>query len=169
MAVALRLPLGSLAALYLFSRIHGSAALTGPAVADGFVVAAVVKAIVVSNFFGRSYVADSLDPHMAIFFFCLAIWVATVVDEHGHGVAIDYDIPLAKSKQVGDGRLVVRLVSLLFGELMAGVFNYVSTFADGCCGVASGGMNGRGANDESHGMCDAFLWRKIVLKTRHES
>ena len=141
-AVALRLPLGGFAALYLFSRIHGPAALAGPAVTDGFVIAAVVKAIVVGNLFGRGYVADGLDPHMAIFFFGLAVGVATVVDEHGHGVAIDHNIPLAESKQVGDGRLVVRLVGLPFGELMAGVFNNVRAFADGCGGVAAGGMNG---------------------------
>ena len=97
---------GGFAAANLLRRIHGAAAFGRAAVADGFVVAAVVEAVVVCDFFGGGDVADGLDPDVAVFLFGFAVGVATVIDEHGHGVAVDDDLAVAQSKEVGDGRVL---------------------------------------------------------------
>ena len=98
---------GRLAAADFFLRVHGSAALFGAAVADGFVVAAVIQAIIVGNLLARGDVLDGRDPHAAAHFAGLAVGVATVVDEHRHAVAVDDHRAVAESKEIGDGRVLV--------------------------------------------------------------
>jgi hypothetical protein len=87
---------------------------------------------------------------VAVLFFGFAVGVATVVDEHGHGVAVDDDLAVAQSKEVGDGRVLVAEVGLLFGERVAGVFGDARAFADGGGGVAAGGVDGGRTDHQSH-------------------
>ena len=140
----------SFATADLFLRIHGAAAFFGAAVADGFVVAAVVEAVIVGDLFARGDWTDGLDPDAAADFAGFAVGVATVVDEHGHAVAVDDDLAGAESKKIGDGRGFVGLVGFGFAEARAGVFGHAAALGDGRCSVAAGGVDGGGADNKIH-------------------
>jgi hypothetical protein len=73
-----------------------------------------------------------------------------VVDEHGHGVAVDNHGAVAESKQIGNWRVLIGMVGLIFGKQMAGVLSDMIAFSYGGSGVAAGGVDGGGADDESH-------------------
>ena len=96
------------AAARLLRAIHGSAAFLCAAVADRLIVAAVVEAVVVGDFFSGGDVPDGRDPYTAFDFPSFAIGVATVVDEHRGAVAVDDDRAVSKSKEIGDGRSSLR-------------------------------------------------------------
>jgi hypothetical protein len=81
-----------LAAADLCPGVHGATAFLSAAIADGFVVAAVIEAIIVSNFFACCDGADGLNPNAAANFAGLAVGVAAVIDEHCHAVAVDDDL-----------------------------------------------------------------------------
>src|ERR1035437_443405 len=112
---------GGLAALDLFLRVHGAAASFCAAVAEGFIVAAIVEAVVVGDLLAGGDLPDGLDPHPAAHLAGLAVGLATVVDEHGGAMAVDDDGAVAESKQEGDGRGVVWCVGLGLGAAVAGV------------------------------------------------
>src|SRR5579862_4028709 len=90
------------AAADLLFGVHGAATGGRAAVAGGFLVTTVVEAIIVGDFLARRDVADGPDPHTAFDFFRLAIWIAAVIDEHGHTVAVDHYRAVAESKKVSD-------------------------------------------------------------------
>jgi hypothetical protein len=73
-------------------------------------------------------------------------------------VAVDHDRTRADAEEIGDGRVLIELVGLRLAEPRAGVFDHAGAFADGCGGVAAGGMDGGGANDQTH----RFLGRKVL-------
>jgi len=148
----------SLAPANFFARIHRSAALACTAVADGLVVAAVVKTIVVGDLFAGSDVANRRNPHAPPDFPRFAVGIATMIDEHCRAVAIDDDRAVSESKQIGNGRVLVCCVGFFLGEARPRVFGYAHAFTNRGRGIAARGVDGRRANDETHKLCDAFLW-----------
>ena len=170
----------SLAPADLFRRVHGPAALFCPAVAERLVVAAIVETVVIRDFFARCNVANSLYPDPPTDFVGLAVGITTVIDEHRHAMSVDDDRAVSKSKEVGDGRLLVRRVGFVLAEARTGIFRDAGAFSNRSCGVAAGRMNGRRANDESHGYEEVFLellevlyaWHRnieVAIKKRNES
>jgi hypothetical protein len=63
------------------------------------------------------------------------------VDDHG---------AVSESKEISDGRLLVGGVGLIFAHAGACVFGDASTFANGGRGVATGGVDSRRTDDQSH-------------------
>ena len=161
--------LGGFAAADFFRGVHSSAAFFGAAVADGLVVAAVVEAVVVGDFFAGGDFTDGFDPDAVVLFVGFAVGVATVVDEHGHGVAVDDHRTVAESKEIGDGRVLVGLVGLVFAEAGAGILGDTSALADGGGGVAAGGVNGGGTDDECHADVRCFPWVQNLVYGPHRT
>ncbi len=95
-------------------------------------------------------VAEGVYPNVAVVFGGFAVAVATVVDEHGGAESVDDNGAVAQSKEVGNWVVFVEVVGFFFADVAAGVLGDARSFADGRGGVAAGGVNGRGANDESH-------------------
>jgi len=147
---------GRFAAADLFLGVHGAAAVFRAAVADCFVVAAVVEAVVVSDLVAGGQVPDRRDPHPPVLLAGLAVGVATVVDEHGRAVAVDDDRAVAQSKEIGDGRVLVAGVGLLLGEAAAGVLGHAGSPAHRGRRVAACGVYGGRADDESHANVRCF-------------
>jgi hypothetical protein len=145
-----------LAPFDLSLRVHRPAALGRSAIADGLVVAAVIEAIIVGDLFAGGDLADGLDPDAPALLAGLTVGVATVVDEHGHAMAVDDHLATPKSKQIGDGRGFIGLVRLGLGEPGAGVFGDARAFADFRCGIAAGGVDGGGADDQGHANVRCF-------------
>ena len=139
-------------------RVHGATAILGAAIARGLVITAVIKAVIVGDFFARRNALHGVDPYPALFLPCLAIWVAAVVDEHGGAMAVDDDRAISESKQVGDGRLFIEHVRLILTESRTGVFRYARTLRDTSCGIATGGVNRGGADDKCHANMRCFPW-----------
>ncbi len=140
----------------LCRRVHGAAAVFCTAVADGLVDSAVIETVIVGDFFSGGYLADGFDPDAAVLLAGFAVGVATVVDEHGHGVAVDDDLATPKSKEIGDGSALVGFVGMLFAEMGARVLGYANAFADGSGGVAPGGVDEGGADDKGHANVRCF-------------
>src|SRR5580658_2125669 len=121
----------------LLLRIHGPAALCRAAVADGFLIVAVIQAIVVGDLVARGDVANRRNPDAAIGLFGFAVGIAAVIDKHGRAVAVDDDRAVAESKQVGDGRILVGDIGLVFGDTRTIVLGHTGAFTHGCGGVAA--------------------------------
>jgi len=149
---------GGFAAADLFLRVHGATAFFSAAVAAGLIVAAVVEAVVVGDLLSSGDVLYGRYPDAIILFAGLAVGVATVVDEHGGAVAVDDHRAVAESKEVGDGRGLVGDVGFVLAEAVAGVLGDALTLADGRGGVAAGGVDGGGADDQCHANVRCFLW-----------
>ena len=131
------------AAANLQGRVHGAAAPFCAAVADGLVRAPVVEAVVVGNLFSRLDFADGRDPDASADLLGLTIRVAAVVNEHGHAMTVDDDGAVTESKQVGNGRVLIGRVGLVFTETRPGVLGNAGAFANCGRAIAAGGMNGR--------------------------
>ena len=158
---------GGFAAASLFLRVHRSAASLCATVAESFVFAAVIEAVVVGNLLAGGNVPDGLDPDAAVHFAGLAVGVATMVDEHGRTVAVDDDGTVTESKEIGNDRVLVAGIGLLFAQAAAGVFGHARALADGGGGVAAGGVDGGGADDESHANVRCFPLAGICLYGPH--
>ncbi len=120
------------------------------------VVAAVPEAVVVGDFFAGGDGALGDYPDAPVVFDGFAVASAGVVDEHGSGESVDDLGAVAESKEIGDGVVLVEGVCELFGEALAGVLDDALAATDGCCGVAAGGVDGGGADDEGHGKGSGF-------------
>jgi len=125
----------------LFRRVHGFAAGGCSAVAGCLVVIAVVEVVVVGQFFSGGDVAYSFDPDATPNFAGLAVRVAGVVNEHRHAVPVDDPGAVTDAEEVGGGRVLVFLVSLLLGNAGAGVLDNAGAVFDGLSCVAAGRMN----------------------------
>src|SRR5580658_468556 len=131
--------------------IHGAAAGGRAAVAGAGVVAAFVEAVVVGDFGVGGDVAEGGDPDAAIVVFAgLAVALATVVDEHGGAEAVDDDRAVAQSKEIGDGVVGVEGVSFFLADASTCVFGDALALADRRGGIATGGVDGRRTDDQSH-------------------
>ena len=86
---------------------------------------------------------------MAVDFFGLAVWGAGVVEEHGGAEAVDDHVFGAVAEEVGDEAVGVALVGDGLGHARAFVLADADAFAEGSGGVAAGGVDGGGADDES--------------------
>ena len=62
---------------------------------------AVVKVVVVGEFFSGSDVADGADEDPAIDFVSFTIWTARVIYECGNIVAVDHMFTVGQAKQIG--------------------------------------------------------------------
>jgi hypothetical protein len=146
-----------LAALDLVFRIHCAPAALGAAIADCFVVAAVIETVVVGDLFAGLDGFDGLDPDSPVLFTGFAVGGATVVDKHRCAVTVDDDLTISQSKEIGDGRFLIVGVGFFFAYAAPGILGDASAFAEVGGGIAAGGVNGGGANDETHTNVRCFL------------
>ena len=112
------------------------------AIAGAGVVAAVVEAVVVSDFGIGGDVAEGGDPDAAIFFGSLAVPVAAMVDEHGRAEAVDNNCAVSESKEIGDGVVRVESVGFFFADVSTGILGDTLSLADKRSGVATSGVDG---------------------------
>ena len=88
-------------------------------------------------------VAEGRDPDAAVVVFAgFAVAFAAVIDEHGGAEAVDDDVAVAQSKEIGDGVVFVEVVGFFFVNAAAGVFGNSLAFTNRRGGVTSGGMDG---------------------------
>ena len=147
-----------LAPFELLRGVHGAAAFWGAAVAGAGVVAAVPETVVVGDFVAGGDGAAGDDPDAAVILNGFAVALAAVVDEHGGAETVDDKMSVAESKEVGNWVVDVEGIGEVFGESLAGVLGDALTFADGCGGVAAGGVDSGRANDESQGVGPRQGW-----------
>lgn len=130
--------------------VHGAAAFFGAAVAEGFIVAAIVEVIIVGQLGAGGDRFDGSDEYAATLDLCFAVGIAAVVDKHGFAVAVDDGVALAESKEIGDGGFVVHLVGFGLAEARAGVLGDAAALGDRGGGVAACGVDRGRADDECH-------------------
>lgn len=65
-----------------------------------------------------------------------------MIDEHGGAEAVDDDVAVAQSKEIGDGVVYVKLVGFFFFNAAPGVFGNTLAFTNRRSGVTTGGMDG---------------------------
>jgi len=119
------------------------------AVAVGVVFVGVVEVVLVDELFVGGDVADGADEDAAVFFFGLAVGGAGVVEKHGGAEAVDDVGGAAEAEEIGDGAVGVALVGELFGDARAGVLEDAAAAGDGVEGVAAGGVDGGGTDEEA--------------------
>lgn len=127
---------------------HGSAALGGSAVACAVGGVGVVEVVLVGEFFAGLDGAEGDDEDPLVFFEGFAVGGAGVVDEHGGAEAVDDGAFGAEGEEVGDDAVLVAEVGFGFGQAGAIVLADAGAFRDGARGVAAGGVDGGGADDE---------------------
>src|SRR5205807_6161131 len=156
-----------------FLAIHAAAALFCAAAAGGLVIViTVIEVVVVCQFFPGGDVALGDDPDVLIEFIRLTVGFAAVIDEGGDGIAVNHVIPLSDAKQVGVGALVVKLVSLLFREAPAGIFDDVRALGDWHSRITSTSMNSRFPDQQvggvhcTHGKVPRNKIRLALVKVR---
>src|SRR5207247_6912473 len=112
-----------------FLRIEAAATVLGAAAA-GCIVVPIVQVVIVGKFLAGSDVSQSNNPYPAVDFVCLAVWVATVVDESGNAVAIDHVLTVGKPEEVGFGTITGARVYFLDGKAWSGVFHDVGSLVE---------------------------------------
>jgi hypothetical protein len=80
-----------------------------------------------------------------------------MIDEHRNAVAIDDLRPVADAEQIGDRFVFVAAVGLFFIDDGAGVLDHARAFRNRRGGVAAGGVDQGGANDEAHTVLESEL------------
>ena len=73
-----------------------------------------------------------------------------MIDEHGDAMAIDDLRPVANAEQIGDRLVLISAVGLFFIDQRTRIFHDASAFRDRRGGVAAGGVDCGGANDQTH-------------------
>jgi hypothetical protein len=133
----------------LVFREHGAAALGGFAVAVGGVVVGVIEVVLVDELLVGGDIADGTNVDAALVLLSAAVGVAGVVEEHGGAEAVDDLALVTEAEEVGDGALGIALVSKLFGNARAVVLEDAAAAGDGVEGIAAGGVDGGGSNEEA--------------------
>lgn len=138
-----------LTAANLFRREHGGAAVGCGAETALVLVVGVVEVVLVGELFTGCDVAQGGDEDAVVgVLLRLAVGFATVVEEHGHAEAVDDGVASA-GEEIGDGAALVTGVGDGLGHALAVVLADADSLADGTHGVASGGVDSGGTNDES--------------------
>lgn len=140
-----------------FCGIHGAAAISRAAITRSFFLSAIVKTVVVTKLLARGDVAYGRDPYMAIDFLGFAIRVARMIDEHRDAVTVNDMGSVTNAEQVGDRLVLITAVGLFFVNQRTCIFDHARTFCDRRGGVATGGVDRGGANDETHTVLEAEL------------
>src|SRR5208283_3378514 len=148
--------MGALPLLQFVRRVHTAATALAAAVAQGSVVfVAIVKPIIVGEFFAGGDVAQRLYKDPVLFLVGLTVGIAGVVHEHGHPMPIDHNLAVTDPKEIGERAAIVANVSLSFADAFARVLENTSFLRDVVQGEASSGVNIRGTNNQA--------WQAAVL------
>src|SRR5277367_6115474 len=114
------------------------------------VLLAIEKAIVVSQLFSHRNIAQSNNPHLAPDLIRFAIWLATMIDETGHSIAVDNFLAAVEPKQIGVLKIVVKVVGLFIAHRLAHIFNDQCPLANRPRSVTTERVDARLANDQRH-------------------
>jgi hypothetical protein len=135
----------------LLFRVHTSAAIFGPAKAQGKVIwVAIVKVVVVREFFSRKNLSNCTNDHSAVDLVGLAVRITGMIDEGGYAITINHALAIGQAKEVGSGRVLVNRVGFRVAKARARIFgdDRAAFYRRGS--VDTVGVNLRSANNEGH-------------------
>jgi hypothetical protein len=104
---------------------------------------AVVKVVVVGEFFSGSDVANGTDEDAAIDLVSFTIWTTRVIYECGNIVAVNHMFTVGQAKQIGARRVLVNGIGLVVCQTRPGVLDNNVLHPDWGCGVNPISVNSR--------------------------